>query len=385
VNAPTHFLCNICGAGCERGPEAPSRESISCPACKSTVRLRSLALLLSREIFEADLTLPEFPKVPCIRGAGLSDPPELASRLARKLDYTNTFFHQAPRLDITKPSESDFGRYDFLIASEVLEHVAPPVEPAFANLARMLKPNGFLLLTVPFSLGPRTVEHYPDLHQYSLTYAGDRPVLVNRKRDGSLEVFDNLVFHGGQGSTLELRLYSQDSLRRLLTGAGFGEVIFFSENVLDFGVEHGVAWSLPILARKGRVRPPVAEIVYAYRHARRLARDLRRDSARIRSDYQQFVEYHEKREKELENQLAARTEWARQIEEKFAERTQWAQRMEIDYQQAVADFEHARQAEIDAGVHIESLQKELADARQAASRLEARKWIKLGRKMGFLT
>jgi SAM-dependent methyltransferase len=195
------------------------REVPSCSACGSTVRLRSLIALLSREVFGVELAIPDFPVLKGIRGFGMSDAPELAQRLAEKFDYTNTFYHQEPRLDIADPTPEHLaentGRYDFILSSEVLEHVSPPVERAFANLNRMLKPAGLLVLTVPYRIDGHTAEHFPELHEYSLASPGGRTVLVNRRRDGSLEVYENLSFHGGAGSTLEMRVFTETSLKEI--------------------------------------------------------------------------------------------------------------------------------------------------------------------------
>ncbi len=274
-----NFRCNICGAACKRLSAPPGREVPSCPACGSTVRLRSLIALLSREIFGVELAIPDFPVLKGIRGFGMSDPPELAQRLAEKFEYTNTFYHQEPRLDIADPSPEHLrehtGRYDFILTSEVLEHVSPPVERAFVNLNRMLKTDGLLLLTVPYRLDGRTVEHFPELHEYSLASPGGRTVLVNRRRDGSLEVFENLSFHGGDGSTLEMRVFSETSLKEIIAAAGFTSVRIASEDVPEFGVLHGETWSLPVVGRKGDFRPPSGrnrERVWASRPAERLAR-----------------------------------------------------------------------------------------------------------------
>ncbi len=37
---------------------------------------------------------------------------------------------------------------------------------------------------------------------------------------GAMEVFEDLCFHGGDGSTLELRVYSEESLKAILAGRG---------------------------------------------------------------------------------------------------------------------------------------------------------------------
>src|SRR5262249_54089772 len=159
--------------------------------CPSTVRLRGLVALISQEILGIQMALPDFPELRGLRGFGMSDPPDLAAQLEKKFDYTNTFYHQAPRLDITSPDESEWGRYDFIVSSEVMEHVPVPVERAFANLYRLLKPNGLLLLTVPYGINMQPREHFPELHEYALASPGGKTVLVNRRRDGSTEVFEN--------------------------------------------------------------------------------------------------------------------------------------------------------------------------------------------------
>ena len=106
-----NFTCNICGGAFASGLSAPpGREVPSCSECGSTVRLRSLIALLSREIFGVELALPDFPVLKGIRGIGMSDPPELAERLAEKFEYTNTFYHQEPRLDVADPSPKHTGR-----------------------------------------------------------------------------------------------------------------------------------------------------------------------------------------------------------------------------------------------------------------------------------
>ena len=59
-------------------------------------------------------------------------------------------------------------------------------------------------------------EHFPDLYDYSIAQLKNDWVLVNRTRDGRLETFDKLVFHGGPGSTLEMRVFSERTLKQML-------------------------------------------------------------------------------------------------------------------------------------------------------------------------
>jgi SAM-dependent methyltransferase len=349
------------------------------------VRLRSLIALLSREIFGVELALPDFPVVKGVRGAGMSDPQELAERLAEKFDYVNTFYHQEPRLDIVNPGQEQLGRYDFILSSEVLEHVPPPVERAFANLNRMLKPDGVLLLTVPYTIGGRTAEHFPELHEYSLAAPGGRTVLVNRRRDGALEVFENLCFHGGDGSTLEMRVFTEASLSALLSGAGFDEVCVASQDVPEFGVRHAETWSLPLAGRKGRFRPPSGEIAKAYKDAIRksalLARDLEvRRQAHLEAEraLAERLEWVRK----VESDLDARTQWARKIEADLEERTQWALALKQEKEAALADFARSMAEAENARRHIQALEQNLAEARAARARLESAFWTRAGRKLG---
>ncbi|MGA2267732.1 MAG: methyltransferase domain-containing protein [Bryobacteraceae bacterium] len=247
----TGFTCNICGRA-NPHPEKPlSRETESCLACGSTVRTRGLAQALSLELFGINLAIPDFPRVKSLRGIGTSDSSQYADRLAEKFDYRNTFYHREPRLDITNPPQEELGRYDFLISSEVLEHVAPPPETAFRSAFQLLKPNGVFVLTAPYSLERSTTEHFPDLHEFGFAQLGGRVVLVNRTRDGQVQVFEDLVFHGGGGGQMvEMREFNEDGVCRMLTGAGFADVRFYCEDYPPFGIVRAESWGLPVAARK---------------------------------------------------------------------------------------------------------------------------------------
>src|SRR5262249_40360504 len=154
-----------------------------------------------------------------------------ARPLARKFDYTNTHYDRPPRLDITEPHPELAGSYDFILAADVLEHIAPPVERALEEMCRLLKPTGFLGITIYCHPSDIMREHFPDLHEYRVLRLGDSQVLVNRRRDGSLEVRDDLVFHGGSGVTLEMREFGITALRARLRAAGFQEVEFLTSDI----------------------------------------------------------------------------------------------------------------------------------------------------------
>src|SRR5262249_47845989 len=159
------------------------------------------------------------------------------------------FYDRPPEFDITESHPEAFGTLDFLLSTEVFEHVRPPVEDTFRNVAAMLRPGGVLVMTVPYKPSGATDEHYPKLHDYGTVALRARTVLVNRTPSGELQVFDNLVFHGGPGSTLELRVFSESGLRESLAAAGFESVRIHNRDYPQFGIIHSETWSLPVAAR----------------------------------------------------------------------------------------------------------------------------------------
>jgi SAM-dependent methyltransferase len=246
------------------------------------------------------MLLTDFPSDPSLRGLGLTDPHSIAGPLAERFTYMNTFFDIEPWFDI-RTDDSPVGELDFLIASEVFEHIEPPVSAAFRNAARLLKPNGVLLLTTPWICdgrdrdvlpelydwrleyadgkrsilnsardgkvewlrdvqpdgGPgrtfgRTREHFPDLHDWRLIEENGVWRLENKRRDGHLEVFHNLCFHSGRGLALEMRIFTRHSLEQDLRDAGFTSIEFDSHECAELGIVFPHPWNYPILARKIR-------------------------------------------------------------------------------------------------------------------------------------
>jgi len=86
------FRCNLCGTDCRVPEAAISRETPSCDHCSSTVRFRAMVHLLTLELFGRSIALPDVQERRDIVGIGLSDAECYARPLARKLDYTNTYF-----------------------------------------------------------------------------------------------------------------------------------------------------------------------------------------------------------------------------------------------------------------------------------------------------
>lgn len=243
------YACNICGQNNGVDLSALPRDERTCLGCGSTLRQRALVTALSRKIFGGlSLKLDDWANLPPLRVKGVSDADLLANALSQKLDYQNTFYHQAPFLDVTAPAADDLNSCDILICSDVLEHVSPPVQRAFDGMRRIVRPGGFLLLTVPCNAADRTTEHFPDLNDYRIHEQDGKRTLINTSKDGRVEHFDNLVFHGGPGETLELRHFALQDLEQHLRQAGFTKIEILA--LPDF--EHGVYWhqsySVPIIA-----------------------------------------------------------------------------------------------------------------------------------------
>ncbi len=333
------FQCNICGAANAFPRPDFSRDEASCAECNSTVRLRALLQALSVELFGIPLALADFPPMKSIRGLGMADQKECASLLAARFDYRNTFYHEAPRFDVSQPPEQR-GMFDFILAGDIFEHVAPPVEQSLANACALLKPYGFLAMTVPYSPAETTREHFPELHECSLATVGGHLALVNRTRSGGWQVFEDLVFHGGHGSTLELRVFGEADLRNKLAAAGFSRVEFAAAEYPQFGVAHRESWSLPVIAGKE-----------PFHLSREGMAELMRQHIFLR---------------ELKEKLEAER---KRLEGEFEDRTRWA--MELDAEVKRRTAETAR------------LYDELNRERFRLASWEASRWTHLGRALGL--
>ncbi len=234
------FTCNVCEAPCSvHSRDHLRREEKTCHACGSTVRFRWIVYALSTQLFGRSVPLPQFPRRKQVRGVGMSDWERIAAAFAEKFTYVNTFFDVEPKLDLLAPRAQDWGAYDFVVCSEVFEHITPPVTRAFAHLRRLLRPGGVVVFSVPWLPDGETVEHFPALHDWGLVTLSSGIVLVNRTSEGGLETFDNLIFHGGPGQTLEMRVFSKSGLSHNLKEAGFEEVRFASD---DECLEHGIVF-----------------------------------------------------------------------------------------------------------------------------------------------
>jgi len=212
-----------------------SREQWSCWRCASTVRFRSVIHALSVELFGRSMPIRDFPYRSDLKGIGLSDWEGYADRLPLKLGYVNTFYHQEPFLDITSVDSTRFDEYDFIISTDVFEHICPPISSAFENAYRLLKPGGVMIFTVPYVQGS-TREHFPNVREFSVQLDGKDWVLRGVSADGTVERFSNLTFHGGPGTVVEFRLFGRDSLEADCRAAGFNINRVYEEAVRQYGI-----------------------------------------------------------------------------------------------------------------------------------------------------
>lgn len=250
VPLPYLFQCNIC----ERLSPTLRRWAIfrdlpSCLFCGSGSRSRQIVHAFSVELFGKSGRLGDFPRRKEIVGCGMSEWGAMAGRLAEKLSYTNTYLYQERRLDICDIDASDEGRYDFIISSDVFEHISQPVSIAFETLRRLLKPDGFVVFSVPFLRYGTTNEHFPELHAFRLENVDGCWRLYNTARDGRRQEFDNLILHGGEGQTLEMRLFGETFLLEEIDRAGLTARIL-RRHVPRHGILRLAQYSLPMILRR---------------------------------------------------------------------------------------------------------------------------------------
>jgi hypothetical protein len=234
------FICNINGKRFDLVENEKSRES--CVRFGYNSRFRAICYVLSKLLFNEVKIMASIEKNKMVKGIGMSDS-GWASICEDKFNYINTFYHKEPFLDIYDPDHvNNYKNLDFIISSDVFEHISPfpNIQLAFNNLYKMLKNRGFIVFSVPFSYD-KHIEHYPSLYKYEIKNIDGIYKLFNITIEGKEEIYENLCFHGGPGSTLEMRLYSRDSIMQYLKNAGFDEIIFY--DITDDMNKYGIFWA----------------------------------------------------------------------------------------------------------------------------------------------
>jgi SAM-dependent methyltransferase len=247
------FTCNICGADNVARYAERHREGLPCGNCNSCARFRGIVKAVQTYVLQAGRGTPLASQapMPLLRGIGMSDSDTYAAELARICDYSNTYYHTEPFLDITdERSSANYEGLDFVISSDVLEHVSAPVSNALSNIYSMLKNGGHFILSVPYLEGYETIEHFPHLAEYSIVKSGSDFILINYRADNLTEFHRNLTFHGGPGSVLEMRIFGEGDLVSMLRHVGFEEIRFLEPN--DYAI--GYSWDAHVESALARGR-----------------------------------------------------------------------------------------------------------------------------------
>ena len=247
-----HFWCNITGNpfdldDSEKHREGGSRFGFNC-------RFRAICYVFCKLFYGHCKIMKQLEKNKNIKGIGMSDS-GWANIFKDKFNYINTYYHTSPYLDIYNNEHvKTYTDLDFIISSDVFEHINPfpSVQTAFDNLYSMLKCEGVLIFSVPFTYGEHK-EHFPNLYDYKIEKKNNGDyILHNITIDNKIETFNNLCFHGGPGSVLEMRVFSQKSIISFLEKSGFIDIIFYE--ITEDMKKYGIFWennsSLLISAKK---------------------------------------------------------------------------------------------------------------------------------------
>jgi SAM-dependent methyltransferase len=231
------YRCNICGMQNEAAASSFHRELAACHSCDSRPRFRGIIAALSEGLFGRRMDLADFPTDHNLRGVGFSDWHGFIPPLRDKIGYVLTFYEQEPRIDLTDASTiKPFARSDYVICSEVFEHIPRPLGPGFRNLRALLKPGGLLVFTVPYTDALWTIEHFPRAKEFRVrtSSSGHKSLhLVDRR--GRHRIFDDLHFHGGGDTALEMRLFSRFASAWHLRAAGFTKIKVYDTALPEIG------------------------------------------------------------------------------------------------------------------------------------------------------
>ena len=231
------YTCNITGKTFDLSEEEKTRDGGLRFGYNS--RFRAICYLLSKMLFGKIHILEEMEPNKNIKGIGMSDS-SWTYICSKKFNYTNTFYHTEPYLDINNLYHAKkYENLDFIISSDVFEHIDPfpGIQHAFNNMYKMLKEGGFIVFSVPYTY-QKHIEHFPSLYDYNIIYKNNDYILKNKTIDGKEEEFRNLVFHGGPGNILEMRVFTNESVQMHLKNAGFKNITFHSpdENMNKYGI-----------------------------------------------------------------------------------------------------------------------------------------------------
>jgi len=168
----------------------------------------------------SDMTLGAVSKSPSLIGVGISDVPTIHRYLRKKFGYVNTHLHREPKLDLCKVTDDYRGVAQFVICSDVLEHVPPPVEKAVSGLRSLVASGGVAVIIVPHVEEGMTEELYPGLVEYEVREGR----VYWQDANGRTHCDETPEFHGGSEPALAYRIWALSDLEEKLKRPGFRRV-----------------------------------------------------------------------------------------------------------------------------------------------------------------
>jgi len=161
ANRQSQITCPLCLHEAAPGPvsESGARESLRCVKCGATSRNRAVALAAVNEMFvmNHETNGRRIHRRLRVFQVGLS---AVTDRLRKDGNVTISEFAPRPGCIVQDLEHLTFHTYafDLVVCSDVLEHVRL-YRTALAEMARVIQPEGSLILTVPLSSGPGHTEY----------------------------------------------------------------------------------------------------------------------------------------------------------------------------------------------------------------------------------
>lgn len=235
------YVCNITGQSFELEDNEKKRELGLRFGYNN--RYRALSYVFTKLFYGECKILSDLETNKNIKGIGMSDGGTLAQIFEDKFNYTNTFYHTNPYLDIYNNDHiKNYNNLDFIISSEVFEYINPypSIEIAFDNLYKMLGKGGHLVFSVPF-IYDKHKEYYPNLYNYSIKKNNNQYIIYNKTKQNKKEIFNNVRVEQGPGNIIEMRLFSKSSIIYFLEKSGFIDITFYE--ITEDMNKYGIFWS----------------------------------------------------------------------------------------------------------------------------------------------
>lgn len=158
------LTCEVCGSSESLGQISDWREGMTCSHCGFSARIRATVGFMQRHCsVDADVYITEQAtslyawlqkRWPRIQGSEYADDPERLVELSTQLHHLGGSGEVAFQ-DVTKLGWED-ASLDAVVSGDVLEHV-PNYHAALAQFARVLRPDGVLMATFPFTDDQHTI------------------------------------------------------------------------------------------------------------------------------------------------------------------------------------------------------------------------------------